>query len=238
MPPKKKTPEAAPPPARERGPLGRNDHMPIAVEGFPFIGGGVFLTLLFAALGWGLLAFVGLVYTAFAVNFFRNPERLAPEDPDAVISPADGVVIEIENEKDEDFLDGECVRVGIFMNAFNVHVNRLPFSGRVLRRTYTPGQYVVASQPKASELNERNALFVETDRGRYVVTQIAGLVARRIACYARPGEAWERGERFGLIRFGSKVDLKLPAGVDVQVRIGEKTRAGETIVARWPKAGA
>ncbi|MCA9771979.1 MAG: phosphatidylserine decarboxylase family protein [Myxococcales bacterium] len=216
-----------------RKPLGRNDFMPVAVEGFPFIGGAAFLCLFFALIGWGFFSFVFLVATGFALNFFRNPERLAPEDPNAIVSPADGLIVEIEQEKDEAFMRGECVRIGIYMNALNVHVNRMPFTGRAARRKYFPGKFVLAKQNKASELNERNSLYVETERGRFIVTQIAGAVARRIACYARPGDVYETGERFGLIRFGSKVDLTLPAGVDIRVRIGEKTRAGETIIAAW-----
>ena len=209
---------------------------PIAVEGFPLIGLASLAAVVFAALGWGCAALVALVAAAFTASFFRNPERHIPDDPAAILSPADGRIIAVETRPDGgELLQKESVRVSIFMSVFNVHVNRIPMGGRVVETRYTRGSFLVASDRGAPEKNERLAMVIETPGGRrYEVVQIAGLVARRIVSYARPGDLCARGERFGLIRFGSRLDVTLPTDVSVRVRVGDRVQSGETILGEIP----
>ena len=166
-----------------------------------------------------------------SVIFFRDPERVGPEDAEAVASPADGKVIKVTRELDP--VSGEMRQViAIFMNVFNVHVNRMPVSGKVELIRYIPGKFVNASFDKASTDNERSILVV-TGKGnqRFTVVQIAGLIARRIVCWAEPGDKLKRGERFGMIKFGSRVDLYMPDGYVPTVSVGQKVVAGETALA-------
>ena len=203
----------------------------VALEGLPYIIIAAFTTLLFAVMGWWLLALVGLGLTAFIGHFFRDPERVGPEDAEAVASPADGKVIKVTRELDP--VSGEMRQViAIFMNVFNVHVNRMPVSGKVELIRYIPGKFVNASFDKASTDNERSILVV-TGKGnqRFTVVQIAGLIARRIVCWAEPGDKLKRGERFGMIKFGSRVDLYMPDGYVPTVSVGQKVIAGETALA-------
>jgi len=205
---------------------------PIAAEGYPFIGLAGLATLVFAALGWAVAALAALVAAAFTAFFFRNPERHIPKEATAIVSPADGRIITIDPlpEGGELFND-EVVRVSIFMSIFNVHVNRIPLDGRVVETKYSRGGFRVASSRGASESNERLSMVIETPGGRRIeVVQVAGIVARRIVSYARPGDQCARGERFGLIRFGSRLDVYLPADVSVRARIGDRVRSGETIL--------
>ena len=210
----------------------KNQHQPIAAEGYPFIGLFAFLTLLFAIWEWGVLSFAGLVLTLFSCYFFRNPERHPPEGEHLVVAPADGKVVFAAKVKENRFLGGqEAFKVSIFMNVFNVHVNRAPVTGKVVERYYSPGQFLNASLDKASELNEQSGLLIEMGDGRRIpCIQIAGLVARRIVSYPEIGDSVERGKRFGIIRFGSRVDLYLPVDTEIRVRIGDRTVAGETIL--------
>jgi phosphatidylserine decarboxylase len=213
----------------------RKKHFPIALEGMPFILPLAVLVLLFAFLGFHRTALVFLVPTIFTVWFFRNPERKVPGEEKAVISPADGKVLKVE-ELVEDEILGEPVRkVSIFMNVFNVHVNRMPYTGTIRKIRYTPGKFLSANLDKASRLNERNAVLLETDGGlKILTTQIAGLVARRIVCWVKEGMSVKKGERFGMIRFGSRLEVFMPPDVRVAVKKGDAVRAGETIIGYLP----
>jgi phosphatidylserine decarboxylase len=165
----------------------------------------------------------------FVLWFFRNPERKIPEDPQFVLSPADGRVLKIEEIDGNDMLQGRCKKISIFMSVFNVHVNRMPCTGRVKDIRYRKGKFFSANLDKASELNESNAVLIETDDKKEILTiQIAGLIARRIVCWIKEGLEATRGERFGLIRFGSRLEVFLPLETEVLVKRGDKVRAGET----------
>lgn len=208
--------------------------VPINRAGWPFIA-------IFAVLGvlmaWAYtpLAFVGLVLTLWCVYFFRDPDRLTPIRDGIIISPADGVVQLIDKAPPPEELGmgpEPRTRVAVFMNVFNVHVNRVPISGKITKIAYRPGKFLNASLDKASVENERMSLKVTTDNGTDVgFVQIAGLVARRILCYATEGEIYRTGQRFGLIRFGSRVDIYLPDGVEPMVVLGQTTIAAETVIA-------
>ena len=204
--------------------------VPIAEEGYPFIGYAAFLTLLSAILGWPAATIILLAVTTFIILFFRDPERLAPEE-DGILSPADGKIIVAETVKDVRFSDQEMVKVSIFMNVFDVHVNRVPASGTVDKVEYVPGKFIAADNDKAHLKNEYCAVTITTPEGKKLTfVQIAGLIARRIVCRLEPGDAVVRGRRFGLIRFGSRVDVYLPAETRLRVRVGEKVRAGSTVL--------
>lgn len=202
-----------------------------AVEGRPFFGTLIVVTVIvaIAQCAWWTLLLGGL--TAFVMYFFRNPERVVPQEAGAVICPADGRVIQKKTVMEDKYLGGEAIKVSVFMNVFNVHVNRSPYKGKVVDVDYIPGRFINADFDKASELNERNAIVMETEEGKKLLfIQIAGLIARRIVCYVEPGDSLERGERFGLIRFGSRVDIYLPPDSDVNVKIGDRVVAGETVL--------
>ena len=175
-----------------------------------------------------------LLLTAFVVWFFRNPERDIPSDENSIVSPADGKVIVIGRVFDDRFLKTDALKISIFMNVFNVHVNRIPTSGKVLGVFYNPGKFFSADKDKASLENEQNALLIEAKNGKkFVVNQIAGLIARRIVCYAKPGDSIEKGRRFGMIRFGSRLDVYLPTDCKIDVIVGDKVKAGSSILAHW-----
>jgi len=201
----------------------------IISEGFPFIiplGVMAFVAFITGFIWIGVLI---LLVTFFVIWFFRNPERTMPENPLQLISPADGRVIGIEEAASDEHPGRSFMKISIFMNVFNVHVNRIPFSGEVLSVRYKPGKFLSANLDKASVLNERNTVLIRTDDGREIITvQIAGLIARRIVCWLKEGMRVTKGERFGLIRFGSRVELFLPLGSTLLVKIGDKVRAGET----------
>ncbi len=212
----------------------RKEQTPIAVEGYPFIAVAAFVTVVVALLGWKILAVVALVVTLFIVYFFRNPERIVPEDELAVIAPADGKIIYVGLSREE-HLDAEVTKISIFMSVFNVHVNRAPISGRVIDSFYHRGKFYDVRDERATFENERSGLVVESVAGKkIVVVQVAGLIARRIVCYLNKGDAMVRGERYGLIRFGSRLDIYLPSDADLRVAVGEKTVAGETILGYLP----
>ena len=201
----------------------------IAGEGIPFIlplGGATLLAFVAEFRG---LSLVLLVLTLFVVWFFRNPQRKTPEKDGLVISPADGRVIRIEATTSDEQPGRTFQKISIFMNIFNVHVNRIPCSGEVRFIRYREGKFLSANLDKASALNERNTVLLRTADGREIITvQIAGLIARRIVCWLKEGMQVHKGERFGLIRFGSRVELFLPLGSTLLVRVGDKVRAGET----------
>jgi phosphatidylserine decarboxylase len=207
--------------------------VPVAEEGYPFIFYAVFITLVCALLGYTALTIVLLGVTTFVLMFFRDPERIIPTGDDTVLSPADGKVIVSERVKDVRFSDQDLLKISIFMNVFNVHVNRNPVSGIVKRVAYVPGAFLAADNQKAHLKNEYCAVTV-TDHNNVEITfvQIAGLIARRIVCWLEPGDSITRGHRFGLIRFGSRVDVYLPGDSQPMVSPGEKVTAGETVLAR------
>ena len=201
----------------------------IVKEGIPLIipPGAAAIIAFFAGFVW--IAVLLFLLTLFVVWFFRNPERTLPENPFQLISPADGKVIRIEEASIDDHSDRSFLKISIFMNVFNVHVNRIPCSGQIVSIRYTPGKFLSANLDKASALNEKNTVLIRTDDGREImIVQIAGLIARRIVCWMKEGMKVKKGERFGLIRFGSRVEVFLPLGSTLQVKTGDKVRAGET----------
>ncbi|SMC46219.1 phosphatidylserine decarboxylase [Desulfocicer vacuolatum DSM 3385] len=203
----------------------------IAAPGFKYIGIAGVIAALAMGLGGAVSGGIGLGLFAFVCWFFRDPERTIPPQSNALVSPADGKVISIETIENSTVVSGSCIRVCIFMNVFNVHVNRVPMGGKVEKVTYFPGKFFNASLDKASEHNERNALVIKTPQGAvYGVVQIAGLIARRIVCHIKPGDRLERGKRYGMIRFGSRLDLHLPLNTNIAVTLGQKVSAGSSIV--------
>jgi phosphatidylserine decarboxylase len=220
----------------------RSQFAPIHPEGFPFIGGFALASLVFFWL-WPPLGWIGTVLTLWCTYFFRDPTRVTPVREGIVVSPADGRVSRIINAVPPPELGmgaKPLTRVSIFMSVFNCHVNRSPVSGRIERIAYHPGKFLNADLDKASEDNERNGLVIATAGGtRIVVVQIAGLVARRIVSFVREGVTIGAGERFGLIRFGSRLDVYLPDGVRPMVAEGQTAIAGETVLAdlRAPDSG-
>jgi phosphatidylserine decarboxylase len=206
-------------------------HPIIAREGWPFLGIGVAASLIvtyLCGLPWAL-PFWAL--TLFVLQFFRDPGRAVPEDPRAVLSPADGRIVMVGKATDP-YLNREALKISVFMNVFNVHSNRAPVDGTVKARWYHAGSFLNAALDKASLENERNALHIETPGGSSVTcVQIAGLVARRILCYVDRGAALARGQRYGFIRFGSRVDVYLPLDAEVKAALGDKVYATESILA-------
>ena len=207
---------------------------PMHREGIPFVAAFVVVTALLFWL-WQPLGWLGLGLTIWCYYFFRDPRRSVPENRGLLVSPADGVVSLIGPAVPPPELGlgpTALTRVSVFMSVFNCHVNRAPIAGRVTAVAYRPGKFLNASLDKASEDNERNALAIEMADGRHIaVVQIAGLVARRIVCWTRPGQSLRTGERFGLIRFGSRLDVYLPQGVQPQVALGQTMIAGESVIA-------
>ncbi len=201
----------------------------IAGEGLPFIIPLSGATLLAFVAGFNGMFALLLILTLFVVWFFRNPNRKAPEKDGLVISPADGRVIRIEETTSDEQPGKTFQKISIFMNIFNVHVNRIPCSGAIRSIRYREGKFLSANLDKASALNERNAVLLRAANGQeIIIIQIAGLIARRIVCWLREGMQVRCGERFGLIRFGSRVEVFLPLGAKIIVRVGDKVRAGET----------
>ncbi len=209
------------------------ERIPLAREGYPFILFTAWSTSVTALLGWPWATLGLLLATFFITWFFRDPCRVIPAEPEAIVSPADGKIILVDRLTENRYLHQEAQRISIFMNIFNVHVNRLPHAGVVRRVLFQPGRFYSADHEKAVLHNEQCCLLIETAQGwQYGVVQVAGLIARRIVCRAEPGDRLRTGERYGLIRFGSRVDLYLPPDVDVMVRVGQKVTAGESLLAR------
>jgi phosphatidylserine decarboxylase len=204
----------------------------MAKEGIPFI----ILSLILTSIAFWIYPYASIpfgILTFFVVYFFRDPERITPPDASSLVSPADGCVIEIEEVEDCRFLKGPAKKVGIFMSPLNVHVNRAPSDGVVSKVDYRPGKFLIAKREKASDDNERNAVFLKCDWAGHQIAfvQIAGFIARRIVCYVKPGDRLRKGERFGIIRFGSRVDVYLPRDVAVVVKKGDRVKAGESVIA-------
>ncbi len=204
----------------------------IATEGYPFIIFSLIITVFVAILGknFWLMGFFALL-TVFIVWFFRNPERYFQEEEKVIISPADGKVIKIENVELNGTMSGKFRKISIFMNVFNVHVNRAPYQGTIETINYHEGKFISANLDKASLDNERNEVLIRTDDGRIIWTvQIAGLIARRIVCWVQSGMNIRKGERFGLICFGSRVDVYLPEDSKISVQLKDKVKSGQTIL--------
>jgi phosphatidylserine decarboxylase len=208
--------------------------MRIAKEGYPLIFTAVILTLLAFVAGWMPLGIIlGLIGIAIAA-FFRDPERQAPVGEGLVVSPADGKVVSVAGVKGDSPFLGSATRVSIFLSPLDVHINRTPVEGRIAKVTYQQGKFLAAYKEEASQRNEQNALSIVDSKGRTLgVVQIAGVVARRIICRAKPGDRLARGERFGLIMFGSRTDTYLPESCQVEVTEGQRVKGGETVLARF-----
>jgi len=206
-------------------------HPIIAREGWPFIAIAAVVAILVQAMGGFGFAWIFWLIVIFVVQFFRDPARPIPTQPNAVLCPADGRIVAVETAHDP-YVGREALKISVFMNVFNVHSQRSPVDGAISKVQYFPGLYLNAAVDKASTENERNALVIQTASGKTVTAvQIAGLVARRILCYVRAGEPLSRGQRYGFIRFGSRVDVYLPLGSRAKVSIGEKVYASSTILA-------
>jgi phosphatidylserine decarboxylase len=197
----------------------------LAPEGMVFVLPLASLSLLSALFGWWAGTGVGMLLTGGMAVFFRDPERHIPQIPAAVVSPADGRIMEVVGAA------AHSQRLSIFLSILNVHVNRAPYGGKVTQITYTPGKFFAAYRREASLVNEANSVTIESQGRQFLVRQIAGVIARRIVCRVRPGDVLEKGQRYGLIRFGSRVDLVLPPDAEVVVQVGDKVRGGETILA-------
>lgn len=209
-------------------------HPILAKEGWPFIGISVALALAVAVFGSIAWSIPFWLIAVFVIQFFRDPGRPVPQGAKDVLSPADGRIVVIE-PVDDPYLKRPALKISVFMNVFNVHSNRSPVDGDVQQRWYNPGAFVNAALDKASTENERNALWIKTRDGQDVTcVQVAGLIARRILCYVDAGAKLARGERYGFIRFGSRVDLYLPPGTKAMVTVGDKVSATATVLAELP----
>jgi len=208
----------------------KNYGIPVASEGWIFIVPLAVVTVLLFLLGWRNTGIVFLVLTLFVLFFFRDPERKIPEGNTLVVSPADGRVIVIKDIYEPTYLKQDVKQISIFLSVFNVHVNRSPVGGTVEAVKYSPGKFHVASVDKASLDNEQTAMVINTGKQKVLVKQIAGLIARRIVCYAKPGDQIRPGERYGLIRFGSRVDIFLPRDAELKVKIGDRVKGARDII--------
>lgn len=208
----------------------KNYGIPVASEGWIFIIPLAIITALLFALGWETPGIVVLALTLFVLFFFRDPERTLPQGENLVVSPADGRVIVIKDIYEPAYLKQDVKQISIFLSVFNVHVNRAPISGTVQTVKYNPGKFHVASVDKASLDNEQTAMVIANGKGTVLVKQIAGLIARRIVCYAEPGMSIRTGERYGLIRFGSRVDIFLPKDAELKVKVGDRVKGARDVI--------
>jgi len=212
-------------------------HPIIAREGWPLVAIAAAIAIVLTAAGWIALATIAWLVALFVLQFFRDPPRTVPSQANAVLAPADGRVVKVEQARDP-YLVREALLVSVFMNVFNVHSNRSPVDGTVEARWYHAGRFLNAALDKASLENERNALCFRTTGGADVTcVQVAGLVARRILCYVAEGASLERGQRYGFIRFGSRVDVYLPLDAEVKAALGDKVYATESVLARFAAHG-
>jgi phosphatidylserine decarboxylase len=189
------------------------------------IGGAAFF------LHWRIAAYLLLFLALFVFSFFRDPDRVIPSEPGAIVSPGDGRVVVVQ---DEDYAGKPGKRVSIFLAVWNVHVNRSPAAGRITKMEYCPGKFVAAMRASASAENEQNVFTLATDGGELVFKQIAGLIARRVVSWKKAGDTVARGERIGLVRFGSRVDLWVPRQAEIQVKVGQRVKGGSSVLASWP----
>jgi len=211
--------------------LPSNSAFPLASAGYPFIFASAFTTAVFAFIGLITLSLMGLAATFFICYFFRDPDRVIPNYTGCIVSPADGRVISASLIDNSRYFEGSCIKVSIFMSIFNVHVNRIPHEGRVKKIQYYPGKFFSANLDKASNQNEHNAIVIETEGKKNICTvQIAGLIARRIICRLQKDDIVTRGQRFGLICFGSRLDVYLPPETNLKVMVGDKVKAGTSVL--------
>ena len=209
-------------------------HPLIAREGWPFLAIAAVVAVVLAALGWIVLALLAWIAFFFILQFFRDPPRTIPQGANSVLSPADGRIVLVETTRDP-YLERDALKISVFMNVFNVHSNRSPVDGNVVNRWYHAGSFLNAALEKASLENERNALHLRTTSGQDVTcVQIAGLIARRILCYVDAGATLARGQRYGFIRFGSRVDVYLDPAAKPRVAVGDVVSATETVLAELP----
>jgi phosphatidylserine decarboxylase len=212
--------------------LARGAERELITAGIPLV-----LAMAAAILWPGLVTFLlaGLLIALFALllYFFRDPQRTPPADKGLFLAPADGQVVEVKRVHEPRFLQGEGLKIGIFMSLLDVHVNRAPVEGQVALTEHVPGQFLQAFRPQASEVNEHNLVGLESRYGRILVRQIAGILARRVVCWVRADQRLRAGERLGVIKFGSRVEVYLPPGAEPVVMVGDRTRAGVTAIARW-----
>lgn len=225
----------------ERLPLARWGWLELNVFGWPLLVALLALASWFRE-PWCWLSVIPAVLLGYLLYFFRDPPRRVPDDPAAILAPADGTVVDITPLADYEFIGGPAIRVGIFLSIFNVHINRAPLTGRVVDTHYRPGAFLDARRPESSERNESMWIGGETTEPpvrRFAVRQISGAIARRIVCRLVPGDVITRGEKFGMIKLGSRTELILPAGdVEIIVGVGDKVRAGSDVVAHWNAAKA
>jgi phosphatidylserine decarboxylase len=208
---------------------------PVSSAGYSLIYAAGFVTIVLAVLGISPLALAGLLVTLFICFFFRDPDRVTPEKAGAVTSPADGRVVSIARLDTNPFISGNCLKIGIFMSLWDVHVNRIPVSGVIRKISYQPGKFYPANREQASISNERNALVLETDQKQEICfVQIAGIIARRIICRVQEGETVVRGQRFGLICFGSRLDVYLPSNTTIDIRVGDRVESGVSVLGYLP----
>lgn len=204
---------------------------PISRDGWLYLGILAVLSVL-AYWVWSWLATIPIILFLFTLFFFRNPAREVPTDELTLVSPADGVIMDVERVFEDQFLNGESIRVRIFLSIFNVHVNRCPMAGTVVFRNYRPGKMIPAFKSHASELNEKNYVGIQNKHLQILVTQVTGFIARRIVCWVQKGDSVGKGERFGLIKFGSCTEIFVQTNVAIMVSAGEKVRGGISVIGR------
>ena len=208
-------------------------HVPVAREGIPYILAAMFSTLITAVLGWAVVTLLLLAATLLIGHFFRDPERVSSAGENDIVSPADGCVISAKSVRSTRFTNKPAVKISIFMSVLDVHVNRIPISGTIEGMLYRKGRFMAANLVQASEENEQNWLWIKSDSGAdIVVAQVAGLIARRIVCWPEVGDRVVQAERFGMIRFGSRMDVYVPENSEVLVSQGRHVYAGETVLCR------
>ncbi|MGV8058766.1 MAG: phosphatidylserine decarboxylase family protein [Smithellaceae bacterium] len=209
----------------------KDNRIPVAVEGWTFILPLAISTLLLFVFRWEIVGFILLALTLFVSFFFRDPKRPVAEQKSVVVSPADGKVVAIKDIYEPDYLQQSVWQISIFLSIFNVHVNRAPVGGTIEMVKYNPGKFHIAAVAKASLENEQTAMVIVDGNRKILVKQIAGFIARRIVCYAKPGDVIEKGERYGLIRFGSRVDIFLPPNAEIKVKLGDRVKGARDIIA-------
>lgn len=205
---------------------------PIIKEGFPLIGVMLFITIIAAYFGYYSIAIITFILALFFVNFFRNPKRKIPTDPDAILSPADGKVMEIEDVYEDLYLHRECKKVTIFLSVFDVHANRAPIEGKITYRHYTMGSFLPAFKEDVGFENERHTICIENDKTEVLVTQIAGLLARRIVSWTDLDSVLKRGQLYGMIKFGSCTEIYMDKNVEICIEKGQHITGGDTIIGR------
>ncbi len=207
-------------------------HYPIAKEGWPFLAVLFILSLITYRVfyWWAIVPTILLIFTGF---FFRNPWRFVPQTENIFVAPADGVVVNIQEQFEERYLGENAIKISIFLSLFNVHINRSPCEGKVDYLQRYPGRFVMANRKEVGEINTRNCIGLQTPWGKVLVVQITGLIARRIVCWAKEGDLIDKGQRIGLIKFGSCTELYLPQTVTLEVKPGDKVKGGETILGRF-----